>query len=174
MMCRQLEILISSSARGREKTERVLNSEPNVRMTARGCRLKASGRSIDPADWFDLDDALERDICAAVRTGAAVVDVLRARQVSRGTYYHWLHIGRGKVTHWWDGCPIDDQVRDRCWRLAVRVAEARVEHDRTYLEHLRALGGPHKNGVPCDHPSASDLMEAPYLMDDSEKRHVRA
>jgi hypothetical protein len=50
------------------------------------CRLVAYGRSTDPADWFDLDDALEREIYASVRGGGAIVNALRARGVSRGQH----------------------------------------------------------------------------------------
>lgn len=83
-----------------------------------------------PPDQF-IDEVAE-----AVRIGDSVAEVRRRWHIYSSTHYRWLQIGRGHLTHWWDGCPIDPLTARACWRLAIGVARARLEYDQQVLRRL--------------------------------------
>jgi transposase-like protein len=75
--------------------------------------------------WTYLSEEFIEDLERAIVAGRTISSVLREYGINRGTYYSWLAIGEGRMTHWRDGTPISTEMRTNCRRLCMRVLRAR-------------------------------------------------
>ena len=75
--------------------------------------------------WTYLSEEFIQDLEKAIVAGNTVTAVLREYGINRGTYYSWLAIGEGRMSHWRDGTPISMDMRTNCRRLYKRVLRAR-------------------------------------------------
>jgi transposase-like protein len=87
--------------------------------------------------WTYLSEEFIEDLERAVSGGQTVSSVLRTYGINRGTYYSWLAIGEGRMTHWRDGTPVSDDMRTNCRRLTRRVLRAREAALRAKRQALR-------------------------------------
>ncbi len=87
--------------------------------------------------WTYLSEEFIEDLERAVGAGQTVSSVLQSYGINRGTYYSWLAIGEGRMTHWRDGTPISEDMRTNCKRLAKRVLRAREAALRAKRQALR-------------------------------------
>lgn len=85
---------------------------------------------------------MRRELADAIAAGRPVGHVLERHGLRRGVYYQWLRIGRGQVRQWFDGCPIDEGLRQECLHLAMGLAVARCARAESELSTLRASGTP--------------------------------
>ena len=86
--------------------------------------------------WTYLSEAFIQDLERAVTDGQTVSSVLKEYGLNRGTYYSWLAIGEGRMSHWRDGTPISEDMRTNCRRLYRRVLRAREAHLRAKRQAL--------------------------------------
>ena len=75
--------------------------------------------------WTYLSEEFIEDLERAIVAGRTVSSVLKEYGINRGTYYSWLAIGEGRMTHWRDGTPVSRDMRTNCRRLYARVLRAR-------------------------------------------------
>ena len=75
--------------------------------------------------WTYLSEEFIEDLERAIVAGRTVSSVLKEYGINRGTYYSWLAIGEGRMTHWRDGTPVSLDMRTNCRRLYARVLRAR-------------------------------------------------
>jgi hypothetical protein len=75
--------------------------------------------------WTYLSEEFIEDLERAIVAGRTISSVLREYGINRGTYYSWLAIGEGRMTHWRDGTPISMDMRTNCRRLFMRLLRAR-------------------------------------------------
>ena len=87
--------------------------------------------------WTYLSEEFIEDLEKAITAGQSVTSLLREYGLNRGTYYSWLAIGEGRMSHWRDGTPISEDMRTNCRRLYRRVLKARETHLRTKRQALR-------------------------------------
>jgi transposase-like protein len=87
--------------------------------------------------WTYLSEEFIEDLERALEAGQTVSSVLQSYGINRGTYYSWLAIGEGRMTHWRDGTPISEDMRTNCRRLAKRVLRAREAALRAKRRTLR-------------------------------------
>src|SRR5213082_59064 len=84
-----------------------------------------SDTGMQESGWTYLSEEFIEDLERAIRGNATVASVLREYGINRGTYYSWLAIGEGRMSHWRDGTPISEDMRTNCRRLYKRVLRAR-------------------------------------------------
>jgi transposase-like protein len=87
--------------------------------------------------WTYLSEEFIEDLERAISGGQTVSSVLRTYGINRGTYYSWLAIGEGRMTHWRDGTPVSADMRTNCKRLTKRVLRAREVALRAKRQALR-------------------------------------
>ena len=87
--------------------------------------------------WTYLSEEFIEDLEQAITGGQTVSSVLLAYGINRGTYYSWLAIGEGRMTHWRDGTPVSEDMRTNCKRLARRVLRVREAAIRAKRQALR-------------------------------------
>ena len=75
--------------------------------------------------WTYLSEEFIQDLERAIVASETVSSVLLEYGINRGTYYSWLAIGEGRMSHWRDGTPISSEMRTNCRRLYKRVHKAR-------------------------------------------------
>jgi hypothetical protein len=81
--------------------------------------------------WTYLSEEFIEDLEHALGGGASIISVLKEYGINRGTYYSWLAIGEGRMSHWRDGAPISPEMQTNCRRLFKRVLRAREAQLRT-------------------------------------------
>ena len=86
--------------------------------------------------WTYLSEGFIQDLERAITEGLTVTSVLQEYGLNRSTYYSWLAIGEGRMTHWRDGTPISADMRTNCRRLYARVLRAREANLRTKRQAL--------------------------------------
>lgn len=86
--------------------------------------------------WTYLSENFIQDLERAIQGGVTVSSVLVDYGLNRSTYYSWLAIGEGRMTHWRDGTPISADMRTNCLRLYKRVLRAREAQLRTKRQAL--------------------------------------
>ena len=87
--------------------------------------------------WTYLSEQFIEDLERAIVDGHTVSSVLQEYGINRGTYYSWLAIGEGRMSHWRDGTPISTDMRTNCRRLYRRVLRAREAALRAKRQALR-------------------------------------
>jgi hypothetical protein len=87
--------------------------------------------------WTYLSEEFIQDLERAIVGGNTVSSVLQDYGLNRGTYYSWLAIGEGRMSHWRDGTPISSEMRTNCRRLYKRVLRAREAQLRAKRQALR-------------------------------------
>ncbi len=87
--------------------------------------------------WTYLSEDFIEDLERAISSDHSVTSLLREYGINRGTYYSWLAIGEGRMSHWRDGTPISADMRTNCRRLSKRVLKAREAHLRAKRQALR-------------------------------------
>jgi transposase-like protein len=87
--------------------------------------------------WTYLSEEFIEDLERAITSGQSVTSLLREYGINRGTYYSWLAIGEGRMSHWRDGTPISADMRTNCRRLSKRVLKAREAQLRAKRQALR-------------------------------------
>jgi len=87
--------------------------------------------------WTYLSEEFIEDLERAIAGGQTVSSVLLMYRINRGTYYSWLAIGEGRMTHWRDGTPVSEDMRTNCKRLARRVLRVREAAIRAKRQALR-------------------------------------
>ena len=87
--------------------------------------------------WTYLSEEFIQDLERALVGGSTVSSVLTEYGINRGTYYSWLAIGEGRMSHWRDGTPISPEMRTNCRRLYKRVLKAREAQLRAKRQSLR-------------------------------------
>jgi hypothetical protein len=87
--------------------------------------------------WTYLSEEFIQDLERAIVGGVTVTAVLQEYGINRGTYYSWLAIGEGRMSHWRDGTPISNEMRTNCRRLFKRVLKAREAQLRAKRQALR-------------------------------------
>jgi hypothetical protein len=87
--------------------------------------------------WTYLSEEFIADLERAISTGQTISSILQTYGINRGTYYSWLAIGEGRMTHWRDGTPVSEDMRTNCRRLTRRVLRAREEALRAKRRALR-------------------------------------
>jgi transposase-like protein len=80
---------------------------------------------VQDSGWTYLSEEFIQDLERSIEQGSTVSSVLQEYGINRGTYYSWLAIGEGRMTHWRDGTPISADMRTNCRRLYKRVLRAR-------------------------------------------------
>jgi hypothetical protein len=93
----------------------------------------------DNPGWANLSPELHTELVTAVRASESITGVLRGYGIGRQSFYRWLRIGHGTMTHWNDGCIVSQADHVRCYRLAIAIAEARVARETVALDRLRAI-----------------------------------
>ena len=92
--------------------------------------------AVQDSGWTYLSENFIQDLERAIHGGVTVSSVLVEYGLNRSTYYSWLAIGEGRMTHWRDGTPISGDMRTNCLRLYKRVLRAREEQLRTKRQAL--------------------------------------
>jgi transposase-like protein len=92
---------------------------------------------VQESGWTYLSEEFIEDLERALSEGQTVSSVLQTYGINRGTYYSWLAIGEGRMTHWRDGTPISADMRTNCKRLTRRVLRAREAALRAKRQSLR-------------------------------------
>jgi hypothetical protein len=87
--------------------------------------------------WTYLSEEFIQDLERAIVGGDTVTSVLQEYGINRGTYYSWLAIGEGRMSHWRDGTPISSEMRTNCRRLYKRVLRAKEAQLRAKRQALR-------------------------------------
>jgi hypothetical protein len=87
--------------------------------------------------WTYLSEEFIQDLERAIVADDTIASVLRDYGINRGTYYSWLAIGEGRMSHWRDGTPISSEMRTNCRRLYKRVLKARETQLRAKRQALR-------------------------------------
>ena len=87
--------------------------------------------------WTYLSEEFIQDLERAIVADDTIASVLRDYGINRGTYYSWLAIGEGRMSHWRDGTPISSEMRTNCRRLYKRVLKAREAQLRAKRQALR-------------------------------------
>jgi hypothetical protein len=87
--------------------------------------------------WTYLSEEFIQDLERAIVAGDTVTSVLQEYGINRGTYYSWLAIGEGRMSHWRDGTPISSEMRTNCRRLYKRVLRAKEAQLRAKRQALR-------------------------------------
>jgi hypothetical protein len=87
--------------------------------------------------WTYLSEEFIEDLERAISGAQTISSVLRTYGINRGTYYSWLAIGEGRMTHWRDGTPVSADMRTNCKRLTRRVLRAREAALRAKRQALR-------------------------------------
>jgi hypothetical protein len=87
--------------------------------------------------WTYLSEDFIEDLEQAIAEGGTISSVLREYGINHGTYYSWLAIGEGRMTHWRDGTPISAAMQTNCRRLCKRVLRAREAQLRARRQSLR-------------------------------------
>jgi hypothetical protein len=93
--------------------------------------------AVQDSGWTYLSENFIQDLERAIHGGVTVSSVLLEYGLNRSTYYSWLAIGEGRMTHWRDGTPISADMRTNCLRLYKRVLRAREAQLRTKRQALR-------------------------------------
>ena len=81
--------------------------------------------AVQESGWTYLSEGFIQDLERAITEGGTISSVLQEYGLNRSTYYSWLAIGEGRMTHWRDGTPISADMRTNCKRLYKRVLRAR-------------------------------------------------
>jgi hypothetical protein len=92
--------------------------------------------AVQDSGWTYLSENFIQDLERAIQGGVTVSSVLVEYGLNRSTYYSWLAIGEGRMTHWRDGTPISSDMRTNCLRLYKRVLRAREAQLRTKRQAL--------------------------------------
>jgi hypothetical protein len=92
---------------------------------------------VQDSGWTYLSEEFIEDLERAIGGGATITSVLRSYGINRSTYYSWLAIGEGRMSHWRDGTPISEDMRTNCRRLSRRVLRAREAQLRARRQALR-------------------------------------
>jgi hypothetical protein len=92
---------------------------------------------VQESGWTYLSEEFIEDLEEAIADGGTISAVLRDYGINRGTYYSWLAIGEGRMTHWRDGTPISEDMRTNTRRLFKRVLRAREQQLRAKRRALR-------------------------------------
>jgi hypothetical protein len=92
---------------------------------------------VQDSGWTYLSENFIQDLERVIAEGGTVSSVLQEYGINRGTYYSWLAIGEGRMTHWRDGTPISADMRTNCRRLYKRVLRAREAQLRSKRQALR-------------------------------------
>jgi hypothetical protein len=92
---------------------------------------------VHDSGWTYLSEEFIEDLERAISEGATIASVLASYGINRGTYYSWLAIGEGRMTHWRDGTPISQDMRTNCRRLSRRVLRARENRLRAKRQALK-------------------------------------
>jgi len=93
--------------------------------------------AIQESGWTYLSEEFIQDLERAITEEVTIGSVLKEYGLNRSTYYSWLAIGEGRMTHWRDGTPISSDMRTNCRRLYKRVLRAREARLRTKRQALR-------------------------------------
>jgi len=93
--------------------------------------------AVQDSGWTYLSEDFIQDLERAIELGSTVSSVLTEYGINRGTYYSWMAIGEGRMTHWRDGTPISADMRTNCRRLYKRVLRAREAALRSKRQALR-------------------------------------
>jgi hypothetical protein len=93
--------------------------------------------AVQESGWTYLSENFIQDLERAIEQGSTITSVLQEYGINRGTYYSWLAIGEGRMTHWRDGTPISADMRTNCRRLYKRVLRAREASLRIKRQALR-------------------------------------
>jgi len=93
--------------------------------------------AVQDSGWTYLSEDFIQDLERALELGSTVSSVLTEYGINRGTYYSWMAIGEGRMTHWRDGTPISADMRTNCRRLYKRVLRAREAALRSKRQALR-------------------------------------
>lgn len=92
-----------------------------------------AGRAHRPSEGFIVD------VATAIRDGQSVAEVRRWHRVHHSSWIRWMMIGDGRLTHWNDGCLVDVATGLACWKLAVAVAQARLERAEVKVRELEKV-----------------------------------
>jgi hypothetical protein len=94
----------------------------------------------DNPQWNYLSEPLHDAIVHAVRNWQSLSRVLDAYGITnRQAYYRWLDIGRGQMTEWGDGTPINDTDYARCRQLLMDVTRARIAREQEQLGRIQEI-----------------------------------
>lgn len=94
-------------------------------------------QAVQESGWTYLSEDFIQDLERAIEGGSTISSVLQEYGINRGTYYSWIAIGEGRMTHWRDGTPISADMRTNCRRLYKRVLRAREAALRAKRQAVR-------------------------------------